>query len=69
MFYNEEIFLKEIEVIICNYKGVLDLLFLNGYVLVEVFLSLERGVDDEDIRLIEILSEEWDSECSEIFFS
>ena len=35
-------------------------------VTIESFPSLERGVDDEDTRLIETLSEEWDSECSEI---
>lgn len=64
--HNEETFLKETEATICNYKGALDLSSSNGYASAEAFPSLERGVDDEDTRLIETLSEEWDSECSEI---
>ena len=48
--HNGEIFPRETEATICDYRGALEFSYANGYAQSEAFPSLERGVENEDTR-------------------
>ena len=60
-------FEQEPEATLCTYRGALEFSPINGYTQSEVLPSLERGVENEDTRVMETcgLDGESDSECSE----
>lgn len=60
-------FQQEPEATLCTYRGALEFSPTNGYTQSEVLPSLEKGVENEDTRVMETcgLDGESDSECSE----
>ena len=49
--HNGETFARKTEATLCDYKGVLEFSSTNGHAQSEAFPSLERGGENEDIRL------------------
>ena len=49
--HNGETFARKTEATLCDYKGALEFSSTNGHAQSEAFPSLERGGENEDLRL------------------